>query len=271
MRKIFTLLLLGVTLTLSACTEAPDEDALVIGIECAYAPFNWTTGEASDFTAPLDGSNLYCDGYDVAIARHIAAELDRELVIQKIEWTGLIPALQSGVIDGIIAAMSPTAERQESVLFTNPYYAVDTVLVVQAGGPYASAATIQSFTGANVIAQQDTIQDGLIEQIDGVNRMLPLAHTSELVLSLVSGVSDAIVTERPVAEAIVAANPELAVLVFEGDNGFVIDEADVAVSVALRLGETELAEAINEILAALDQETRQAWMDAASERQPVGE
>ena len=271
MKKVLVLVLLGVVLTLSACVKKEDENTLVVGMECAYAPFDWTASEANDHTIQLNDSNLYCDGYDVDVARHIANELGMELVVKKIEWTGLIPALQSGVIDLIISAMSPTEERKESVLFSDEYYRVDTVMVVKADGSYASATSLLDFDGANVIAQQDTIQDDLIDQITNVNHLLALAQTSELVISLTSGVSDALVTELPVAQAIVESNPSLTIIQFTGDSGFEVDESLVTVSVAVRLGETDLVDDINDALALLDQETRQAWMDAASERQPIGD
>ncbi len=166
--------------------------------------------------------------------------------------------------------MSPTEERKESVLFSDPYYRVDTVLVVKADSIYVNATSLDDFSGAKVIAQQDTIQDDLVEQINNVEHQLPLATVSELVVSLESGVNDAIVVEYPVANAIVASNPTLAVVRF-GENGFIIDESQNAVSIAVRLGETELIEKINEALNKLDDGTRDNWMLEAIDRQPSGE
>ncbi|QMS85469.1 transporter substrate-binding domain-containing protein [Candidatus Xianfuyuplasma coldseepsis] len=271
MNRVVTVLMLGIVFLLSACQQAEEANTLVVGIECAYAPFDWTTSEENDHTVALFDSDLYCDGYDVDVANHIADELDMDLVIKKIEWTGLIPALQSGVIDVIISAMSPTAERAESVLFSDEYYRVNTVMVVAADGNFVDATSLSDFSGANVIAQQDTIQDDLIDQIDDVNHLLALAQTSELVINLSSGVSDALVTELPVAEAIVEANPSLAIVEFTDGNGFVVDDTLVTVAVAVRLGEEELVGTINDALALLDQDTREQWMDAASDRQPIGE
>ena len=199
MGRILLGVLLGLVVLLSGCVEEEADNVLVVGIECAYAPFDWTTSDVNDHAVQLFESDLYCDGYDVDIARHLAEEMGMELVIKKIEWTGLIPALQSEVIDLIISAMSPTAERAESVLFSDEYYRWNTVLVVSADGAYVDATSLDDFNGANVIAQQDTIQDDLIDQINGVNHLLALAQTSELVISLTSGVSDALVTEYPVA------------------------------------------------------------------------
>ena len=97
---------LGFTLVLmtmiSACETSENE--LVVGLECNYAPFNWTVSSASDEAVEIDGVNAYCDGYDVVVAEQIANELGLDLVIRKIEWDGLIPALLSDEIDVIIAA-----------------------------------------------------------------------------------------------------------------------------------------------------------------------
>ncbi len=271
MKKLLLVFLMSLVVLLSGCVAADDENQLVVGIECAYAPFDWTTSEANDYTVQIADSDLYCDGYDVVVAQHIADELGMELVVKKIEWDGLIPALQTDVIDLILSAMSPTEERKESVLFTDAYYAVNTVMVVKADGSYASATSLSDFSGAAVVAQINTIQDGAIDQITGVNHVAPMAQTSDLVVSVQNDVNDALVTEYPVAQAIVEANPDLSIVVFDGDNGFVLDESEVTVAIAVRLGETDLAESINAALATIDQDTRDAWMDAASNRQPSGE
>lgn len=269
MKKILVLLVVGIVVTLSACSQKEEDNSLVVGIECAYAPFDWTTSSPNEFTVQLDGSNLYCDGYDVDIAKHIANELGKDLVVKKIEWTGLIPALQSGVIDMIVSAMSPTEERKESVLFSDAYYRVDTVMVVDGNGLYKDATSISDFSDAKVIAQQDTIQDDLIDQIDGVTHMLPLSTASELVVSLTSGTSDAIVTEYPVAKSIVASNPSLVIVQFLENDGFVVDDSLVSVSIAVRLGETDLISKVNTALALIDNDTRLQMMEEATKRQPV--
>ena len=70
----------------------------------------------------IDGNAEYAGGYDVEIAKKIADGLGKELVIVKTEWDGLVPALISGKIDAIIAGMSPTEERKETIDFSDNYY-----------------------------------------------------------------------------------------------------------------------------------------------------
>lgn len=266
MKRVFMILGVLSVFLLTGCAEE-DTNELVVGLECNYAPFNWTTSESTTTTVSVDGVDAYCDGYDVMVATYIADELEMDLVIRKIEWDGLIPALLADEIDVIIAGMSPTPERALTVSFTNEYYRSEQVLVVASGSAYASATTLSDFAGANVIAQMGTLQDGLIDQIAGVNHMNALGDYPSLVASLSNSVSDALVAELPVAQSIVASNSNLTIVQL-GDNGFTVDDTDVSVSVAVRQEETDLLNSINEILSSLTTDTRNEWMNTALEIQP---
>ena len=116
-------------------SEAPANPTgtLKIGMECAYAPFNWTdTGSPSLGAVAISGEGkdgMYANGYDVQIAQYIANKLGMKLEVYAIEWDSLIPALEAGTVDGIIAGMSPTAEREEVIDFTNVYYSSNLVVI----------------------------------------------------------------------------------------------------------------------------------------------
>ena len=105
-----------------------DDNTLRIGMECAYAPFNWTQTDDSNGAVPIESGD-YANGYDVQVAKYIAAELGMALEVYQYEWDSLIPAVQSGAVDGIIAGMSPTAEREEEVDFTECYYNSNLVVI----------------------------------------------------------------------------------------------------------------------------------------------
>ena len=260
MRALLLVVFTSVLLTLAAC-ETNSEETLVVGLECDYAPFNWTSQEGGE---PIDGQPFYCDGYDVEIARLIAAELDRELVIRQVSWEGLIPALQSGSIDAIIAGMSPTAERAESVRFTDPYFVSEQVLVMRESSDFVGATSLNDLAGARVVAQLGTLQDRLIEQIPNVDHQTPLETYASLVTAVSSGASDMLIAELPVALSITANNPQLITVTLE--EGFVVEASDVSVSVAVHLDQAALQEAINAALALISVETREALMTDALSR-----
>ena len=106
---------------------------LKIAMECGYDPFNWTqTTPANDAVVIANGptgSTLYANGYDVQVAKYIAAELGMALEVYQYEWDALIPAVQSNAVDGIIAGMSPTEEREQMVDFTDCYYVSNLVII----------------------------------------------------------------------------------------------------------------------------------------------
>ncbi len=120
---------------LALTSEAPANPVgtLRVGMECAYAPFNWTDmGTPSVGAVAISGEGkdgMYANGYDVQIAQYVANKLGMKLEIYSYEWDGLIPALDSGALDAIVAGMSPTAEREEQIDFTNVYYSSNLVVI----------------------------------------------------------------------------------------------------------------------------------------------
>lgn len=165
-------------------SSVADDDTFVIGMECNYAPFNWTqTDDSNGAVAIADGSG-YADGYDIRIAKKIAEGLGKKLVVEKIEWDGLTLAVQSGKIDAIIAGMSPTQERQATIDFTDPYYETGVVMVVRKDGAYASAASLSDFAGAKVTGQMNTYHYDVIDQIEGVEKQNAMADFPSMIVAL---------------------------------------------------------------------------------------
>lgn len=117
---------------LVSSNTSTENGTLKIAMECAYTPFNWTqTDDKNGAVAISSADNMYANGYDVQIAKYIAAELGMSLEIYAYEWDSLIPAVQSGAVDGIIAGMSPTAEREAEVDFTDCYYSSNLVVIIK--------------------------------------------------------------------------------------------------------------------------------------------
>jgi len=272
---IAVILLIAVAVSLCACAkkeEAPaaasGKKVLRVGMECNYAPFNWTQTTASAFTVPIEGGMGYADGYDVQIAKKVAESLGMELVIVKTEWDGLPMGVVSGKLDAIIAGMSPTEDRKATLDFSDPYYTSDLVVVVKKDSPYASAKTLADLSGATITGQLNTFHYSVIPQIPGVKQHTALDTFPTMIIATQSGVVDGYVAEKPGAEADCIANPDLTYIVFEQGQGFVASEADVSIAVGLKKGSALTAD-INAALAKIPQAEREQLMNAAKMRQPL--
>ena len=269
-------IIICVFLLLTGCSDSGQQLAgsnpqvLRVGMECNYAPFNWTTTVPSDTTVPITSVD-YADGFDVVIASMLAEKLGMEVQIVKLDWDNLIPALQHDQIDAVIAGMTDTPLRRESVDFTTPYYVSEEVIIVRNDSPLVSITSIAELSGYKVQGQMNTIYDEIIDQIDGVVHM-PAAETFPAsIQALAAGGVDAVTSELPVAIGVVSANPNLTYIQFSAGNGFSGSEQDASVSIAVQKGNTELLNALQQALDTISEAQRQQLMLDATNRQPAGE
>jgi putative lysine transport system substrate-binding protein len=254
--------------TASGDNSEATQDTFKVGMEAGYAPFNWTqTGDANGGVAIEDSAD-FAGGYDVEIAKKIADGLGKKLVIVKTEWDGLVPALTSGKIDAIIAGMSPTAERKETIDFSDNYYRSNLVMVVKKGGNYETAKSIQDFKGAKITAQLNTFHYSVIDQIEGVKKETAMDNFPAMRVALESGIIDGYVSEKPEGVSASAANENFAMVEFT--DGFKTSDDDTAIAVGIAKG-SELTPKINEILAGIPEDERTSIMDAAIANQPAAQ
>ncbi|WKA58515.1 transporter substrate-binding domain-containing protein [Planococcus shenhongbingii] len=274
---LFSTMFLSSMLLMSGCGSneeagsggsSEESETFKVGMEAAYAPFNWTQGDDSNGAVKISGNAEYAGGYDVEIAKRIAEDMGKELEIVKTEWDGLVPALTSGKIDAIIAGMSPTEERKATIDFSDPYYTSELVMVVQKGGEYEGATSLSDFKGAKITAQLNTFHYSVIDQIEGVSKETAMESFPSMRVALESGIIDGYVSERPEAVSASAANENFAMVEFE--DGFETSEEDTAIAVGLEKG-SELTEQINKALAGISEEERQEIMDTAIKNQPAAQ
>ena len=268
-----SLCLVGVT-SLASCNATSNslttEGVLVVGMECAYAPFNWTetTDTDSNVTISNLGEGAYAEGYDVQVAKILAEGLGLKLEIKALAWDALINNLNTGGIDAIIAGMSPTAERLEAIDFTSAYYESTHVLLLQETSTYAQATTLDGFAGAKVIGQTGTIYADLVPQavahgaIAGNN----LATVPLIVQAILNGTVDATIVEEPVAMGICSQYDNLTYVKLT--EGFEVAEEDKVVSIGVRKG-FDLTEKMNEVLTnTLTTQLRATLMEQAIAKAP---
>ena len=279
---VLGLTLLGVAaLNLSACgSKAVDNNTLVIGMECAYQPFNWTEAKANDFTLPINGTNEFADGYDIAVAKYLAEDLSRPVVIKRIEWGDLIPSLENGSINMVLAGMSSTAERRKTIDFTDPYLESDLAFLIKTdnlpvGNSKTNPASYQDllslFDGKKLICQSGVVGEDIIDDYfvnaEGVSitHAAPLPTYPLAALDVQQGLAFAMPAELPVIEAM--ANLD-GLSVLYCDYSF-LSESDLEglkVNIGIKKGNDELRNDLNASLAKLSQEQRSQMMGAASQR-----
>ncbi len=190
--------------------SVPTENTLgtiVVGLECNYAPFNWTDNKANEFNYPIKGqSGLYAEGYDIQVARYLANELNYGLEVVSLGWEGLIPALNAGTINVVIAGMTDTEERRQEIDFTNEYYISELVLIVKKDSKLASATSLEEFRGTKIVSQVSTVTDDVIETWKSeynVTHLNPLDTFATCAIAVQNGSADAMTAELPVANSIV--------------------------------------------------------------------
>jgi putative lysine transport system substrate-binding protein len=174
----------------------------------------------------------------------------------------------SGKIDAIIAGMSPTAERKETIDFSENYYKSNLVMVVKKGSKYESATSIQDFKGAKITAQLNTFHYSVIDQIEGVKKETAMDNFPAMRVALESGLIDGYVSERPEGISASAANDNFVMVEFK--DGFETSEDDTAIAVGLEK-DSDLTAKINEILAGISEEERTEIMDNAILNQPAAQ
>lgn len=277
MRRMFIAMLsMLLCISLAACGSNPTTNegegtkTLRVGMECNYAPFNWTDANDNENNVPISAGG-YCDGYDVAIAKRIAESMEMELEVVKMDWDSLIQGINNDIIDLVIAGMTATPERMEVIDFTEPYYESDMTIIVRSDSEYANATSLEDFSGAKIAGQLSTLYDTVIDQIPGVDHATAMESYPLLVQALLSGVVDGVTAETPVGLGNVAANEgKLTLVTFEAGKGFNVDLTDTSVSIGMKKN-SELMEGVAAALAAITAEERAAMMEDAVGRQPAAE
>lgn len=245
-----------------------DGKTLRIGMEAAYAPYNWQESEESDTTIPIDNvSGAYADGYDVQIAKRIAEELGMEPVAVKMEFGALVDSLNNGTIDIICAGMSVTPERAESADFTDSYIDDEVIIVTKKDSAYASATKLSDFTGATVLGQKDTFYDDLIEEIPEVNHATPVATVPLVVDAIEQGTVDAITFSSMSLPNLLENYSDLVQVELAEGEGF--SDPSNPDNAAIAKGQDEILDQLNEIIAGISEDEKLAMWQDCMDRQPA--
>ncbi len=198
---------------------------IVFGTNAEFPPFEYVGGQ---------GVIDQYDGIDMAIAKQIGDDLGKEATINNMEFDSLLLALENGQVDAVIAGMTVTDERKESVDFSVPYYTATQVMIVKEDSTIAKAAdmadkkivVIQGYTGETVVQ-------------DLGYKYESFKKGSEAIMELSNGKCDVVVIDSATAEKYVKDNAGLKIV--EDTDAFGSEEYAIAV----KKGNTELLNQIN--------------------------
>ena len=253
-----------------------EDGVLTVGMECAYAPYNWTQMDDSNGAVPISNvPGAYANGYDVMIAQRICDAYGWDLEIVSSAWDSLTPAVQSGTMDANIAGQSMTADRMAEVDMAGPYYYATIVCVTTKDSKYADATSIADLAGGTCTAQSGTIwYESCLPQIENANLLAPAETAPAMIMQLQTGTVDFICTDMPTAMGAVAKDDNLVILNFSGTDGdfqFATEEEraeNVNIGISVQKGNTALKDAINTVLSAMTEDDFNALMDQAIAIQP---
>ena len=278
MKKMLAMILATLmVLSLAACgsgnQSGVEDGVLTVGMECAYAPYNWTQTDDANGAVPIANvPGAYANGYDVMTAKKICEANGWQLEIKKLDWESLVPAVQTGEIDCAIAGQSMTADRDKVVDFAGPYIYASIVCLVQKDSALASAAGISDLTGS-CTSQRGTIwYDTCLPQIPGAEVQSAADDAGAMLMAVSSGACDFVCTDMPTAQGAVITYPNLTILDFSNSSdNFEVSEEEINIGISVREGNATLLEAMNKVLDPMTADDFNDLMAQAVAIQPIEE
>lgn len=239
LKKTAAVILAAVTAMgmLSACGDKQtDNNQIIMGTNAEFPPFEFKADEGEGLVGDFDG-------IDVAIAKNIADKLGKELVIEDMQFEGLVASAKSGKVDFVAAGMTASDERRESVDFSDTYYVAKQVMVVAADNEAITCAedlknvskvgVVLGYTGDAIVTDDLELSD---------DQILRVSRGIDGVREVKNGKLDAMVIDSATGIALAEEN---GLKIVEDDEIFAAEEYAIAV----QKGNEELLTAINEVLA----------------------
>lgn len=202
-----------------------EEGTITFGTNAEFPPFEFVTSEGV-----IEGF----DGIDMKIAKQIGDDNSMSAKIENMEFDSLLIALENGQVDAVIAGMSITDERKESVDFSIPYYTATQVMIVKEDSDIEKASDME---GKNIAVIQGYTGEECVKELG--YEYEAFKKGTETILELVNGKCDVVVIDSATAQKYVKDNEGLKIV--EDTTAFENEEYGIAV----KKGNKELLEKIN--------------------------
>ena len=254
----------------AAVVSGVEDGVLTVAMECAYAPYNWSQPDDSNGAVAIKDSNEFANGYDVMMAKKLCEANGWTLEIVRLDWDSLIPAVQTGTVDAVIAGQSMTPERMEQVDFAGPYLYASIVCLTLKDSAFASAKGISELAGGSCTSQLGTVwYDTCLPQIKDAKIQTAQETAPAMLMALETGTVDFVCTDMPTAQGALAAYPDMVLLNFaDSGDDFQVSESEVNIGISIAKGNTVLLDALNGVLSKMTADDFNALMAEAIAAQP---
>lgn len=206
-------------------------DVLVMGTNAGFRPFEYKQGDE-------------IIGFDVDLAKEIALSINKQLKIEDMAFDGLLPALNSGQVDMVVAGMSVTPERAKNALFSDPYYAASQRIIVKKSSPIRNKHQLE---GRKIGVQLGTTGDTLASKIAGA-KVSQFPTAPSVLTELDTGGVEAVILDNAPATQYVAGFPDLEILAGE------LSSENYAI--AIKNGNKDLLDKVNRVIAEMKKDGR---------------
>lgn len=157
---------------------------VTVGTDTSYVPFEFLNQEKGEY-----------DGFDIELLEAIAKEVGFEYELKPMDFSGLIPALQTNNLDLVIAGVTIKEERKQVIDFSRPYYDAGTVILVRSDEQNIKG--VEDLKGKVIATKQGTASYDYSTKVEGVKKVVPFPNIDQAYMELEKGSADAVIFDSP--------------------------------------------------------------------------
>lgn len=223
MNKVISLLILGLSLNISSCNQAKDQETLRFATSAEYPPFEYNDHGA-------------IKGFDIALAQLIAQKLGKKAVFDNIQFSTVLPAVNSGQDDVAISTITITTDRQKNFDFSEPYYFEAMALIYKNHSELKNPAALG---GKKIAVQLGSVMELWLRQKYPTNELVAFDNNNQAIEALIADHVDAVLVDGVQGAVFSKKHPHLSYAI--------IGKADAGYGLALKKG-SPLTVQINQAL-----------------------
>ncbi|MDR3355276.1 MAG: transporter substrate-binding domain-containing protein [Synergistaceae bacterium] len=209
-----------------------EKDVITVGTEGTYPPYEF-----------YDSSNSLT-GFDMDLVKKVSEKIGRKIEIVDMAFDGLIPALLTGKIDVIAAALNSTEERKQKVDFSDVYDIADAAILTKADND--TLKTLEDIKGKIVGVQLGTVEDNFLSNLDMGLEIKRYQKTDDAVREVILGRNDCVLIGTLVANSYIDSERFKGALKIAFRQ--VVNKPDEGFSFAIRKNDQQFMDALNSAL-----------------------